>query len=94
MTAFTHVTDIGDLFPSCLRTPFVPAARSTPLADANFALTMARNDLLRMQRRLHASRLWRIRSAIACYEDKVIEAIDAVWKAQENFKAIENAWRH
>jgi hypothetical protein len=55
-------------------------------------LLLARGELLRMQHNLACARSAWCSQAISYWEDRVIAAIDAVFEAQENYKASRRHW--
>lgn len=64
----------------------------SPSNDAHFAMTWARHDLQRHQANLARARLNNVHHAIRYWEDQVCLALDAVWEAQENWKAVRRHW--
>lgn len=69
-----------------------PAAAWFETRDYRWELKSARTDLLRQQRKLHEARRFGVTYAIEFWEQRVVEAIDSVFEAQENWKAVQRHW--
>lgn len=67
--------------------PLAPAPPSPVARDRYFDLTLERNQLRRFQRNLAEARRHHVSGAVEHWERLVCIALDAVWEAQENWKA-------
>lgn len=67
--------------------PLAHAPEHPTTLDRRFDLLLERGRLARFQRNLREARRYDVAEVIAFWERRVCEALDAVWEAQENWKA-------
>jgi hypothetical protein len=69
------------------------ASSALPSAlDQAFELMRSRSDLRRWQHNLRMARLNSVHHAIKYWEQRIGEALDQVWEAQEDFKCARRHW--